>query len=86
MKAPLVVCIDGEHRTVEDDRAIDQLMVDAFSGPAGQRALEYLMSISTNACSGPEASCQFLAHREGMRFMVYVIQKRMRAVAARAQQ
>lgn len=48
-----------------------------FSSPLGQKVMTYLRSFTTNFAHQPGAPLEVLAHREGARWLVGVIQARV---------
>ena len=69
--------IDGMVRTIEQENDINACIASVFKDDAGKRALAYLKSISINAVSGPEITENALFHKEGMRYIVAVIEARI---------
>ena len=69
--------IDGFARSLEDERDLNQTFASVFSDPAGKKVLQYLKNISINAVSGPEIDANALFHKEGMRFVVGIIEARI---------
>lgn len=68
---------DGFPRSLDDERELNEAFAAAFAGPAGERALAYLRSITLHAVSGPEhLNALRLAHLEGQRYLMGLIQKR----------
>ena len=69
--------IDGMVRTIEQENDINACIASVFKDDAGKTVLAYLKSISINAVSGPEITSNALFHKEGMRFIVAVIEARI---------
>lgn len=70
---------DGLTYTVKRNREIDDLIVSAFGRGNGREALAYLRSITIENIGGPAIGQGELLHREGQRFLVGVIETRLRA-------
>lgn len=68
---------DGIARSPAVEKRINDAIRHAFSGEAGQYALDYLRSITINNVAGPEVSDAHLRHLEGQRWLVGVIQARL---------
>ena len=70
---------DGQVRSIEEQRRLNELMALTFRGDAGKAALDYLRSISIERACGPFVTDGELRHLEGMRFVVGVISQRIAA-------
>ena len=73
------VSIDGYPRSPEIEKELNELIASVFKDENGKRALAYLKSITTEAVAGSKISTNELFHLEGMRFLVAIIQQRIRA-------
>jgi hypothetical protein len=69
--------IDGFVRSPDDERRLNYAVTSVFKGDEGRLVLNYLKSISINAVSGPEIGANQLFHKEGMRFLVAIIEDRI---------
>lgn len=69
--------IDGFARDREDDEVISQNIQSLFRTPNGKAVLSYLRSVTLDLVAGPNASDGELRHREGQRFIVAIIEKRI---------
>ena len=69
---------DGIQRKDEDEAKLDGLAHAAFTTPSGREILQYLRDITINTVGGPGISDAELRHREGSRFIVGVIEQRMK--------
>jgi hypothetical protein len=69
---------DGVERTARLEHEINDLFAAAFAGGAGKEALKHLRSITIETIAGPHVSSDELRHREGMRFLVAVIEERVK--------
>lgn len=70
---------DGLTYTTTRNREIDDMIVAAFGRGAGREALAYLRSVTIENIGGPGVGPNELMHREGQRFLVGVIETRLRA-------
>ena len=52
--------------------------MSTFISPAGKAVLQYLRSITIESVAGPAISDAELRHREGMRFVVGLIETRIK--------
>lgn len=78
MVKPRSPACDGIVRSSEEDARIDSLVAAAFSTPSGREVLQYLRDITINMVGGPSISDAELRHREGSRYIVGIIEQRMR--------
>lgn len=69
---------DGFPRKTEDEEMISLNINSLFSQPTGKAVLQYLRSITIEAVHGSAVSNEVLRHVEGSRFIVGVIERRMR--------
>jgi hypothetical protein len=58
---------------------VNENLATTFGTPAGRETLAWLRSITINAVCGPEVTDAQLRHREGMRFLVGIIEQRIEA-------
>lgn len=70
--------LDGFPRPKEDDQKISQNVHALFKTPNGRAVLTYLRSITIEAVTGAGASDAELRHLEGQRFLVGLIERRMK--------
>ena len=70
--------VDGVPRKDEDEARLDGLVQAAFTTPSGREVLQYLRDITINTVGGPGISDGELRHREGGRFIVGIIEQRMK--------
>lgn len=76
--ADRVIGIDEYQRTVGQERELDELLAVVFSDAAGQKALDYLKAITINNVLNPGCNPNDLLFREGGRWLVGVIDTRVR--------
>jgi len=69
---------DGRVRTKERERDINQALAIAFGEAAGEKALQYLRSITIEYVNGPGLEPNSLIHLEGARWLVAIIEKRIK--------
>lgn len=69
---------DGFIRTIAQERRLNQLFEATFATPAGQEVLRHLRSITIEAVGGPNVTDAELRHREGQRFLVAIIEQRIK--------
>jgi hypothetical protein len=70
--------IDGIQRSDEAEDRINEALALCFSGANGEFALKYLRSISIERVMGPNFDPNSLAHIEGQRFLVGIIEQRIK--------
>ena len=70
--------IDGVARSEDAEKQINEAIALAFKGKSGELALKYLRSISIERVMGPNFDPNSLAHLEGQRFIVGVIEQRIK--------
>ena len=70
--------IDGVARSEDAEKQINEAIGLAFKGKSGEFALKYLRSISIERVMGPNFDPNSLAHLEGQRFIVGVIEQRIK--------
>jgi hypothetical protein len=73
----IVTGIDGIHRSEASEAALNSLFAAIFAGAAGEQALAYLRSITTNLVNGPGVTDGVLRHLEGQRFLTGIIAARV---------
>lgn len=71
--------LDGILRTEEAEARLNSIFKAVFAAHGGAEALSYLKSITINRVTGPDFSAEALRHLEGQRFIVGLIDARMRA-------
>ena len=69
---------DGYERTSEEEKHLNDLIVTTFNTQAGIETLKYLKSITTERVSGPDIEANHLFHNEGARFIVAILETRIR--------
>ena len=69
--------IDGFYRTEAQEREINSEMAAVFSTVVGEKVLDYLRSITVDAVAGKDISDEHLRHLEGMRYLYFIIKKRI---------
>jgi hypothetical protein len=77
-KHPPVLGPDGIAREPREEQDLNDLMLGVFGSRGGKQALQYLRSITIEMVGGPEITDAQLRHREGMRYLVGIIEARMR--------
>lgn len=65
---------------------IDSFAAATFSTASGREFLKYLRSITIEMVGGPEITDAQLRHREGARYLVGIIETRIRAGTERGKQ
>tara|TARA_E500000178_G_scaffold329679_1_gene360834 strand:+ start:3916 stop:4173 length:258 start_codon:yes stop_codon:yes gene_type:complete len=70
--------LDSYPRSREDDETISLNVKALFQTPTGTEVLKYLRSITIEAVTGAGASDAELRHLEGQRFLVGLIERRIR--------
>lgn len=76
-KRPLAVGPDGITRTPQKEEELNKLAAGLFGSGGGKEFLRYLRSITIEAVAGPTIGPNELFHREGMRFLVGIIEQRI---------
>ena len=69
---------DGHKRTNPVERKINEALQLCFRDAVGERALKYLRSITIEYVNGPGLEPNALVHLEGARWLVAVIEKRIK--------
>ena len=70
---------DGVARLPEIERKLNMLFLATFTTPAGAEVLKHLRKITIEAVCGPEITDSHLRHLEGRRFLVGIVEQRIRA-------
>ena len=70
--------IDNFTRKISDDNNISLNVRTCFRTPTGQEVIKYLRSITIEAVTGPAASDAELRHLEGQRYIVGLIERRIK--------
>ena len=70
--------IDNFPRKISEDNEISLDVRSLFRSPSGEKVLKYLRSITIEAVTGPAASDAELRHLEGQRYIVGLIERRMK--------
>ena len=70
--------IDNFPRKISDDNNISLNVRPGFRTPTGQEVIKYLRSITIEAVTGPAASDAELRHLEGQRYIVGLIERRIK--------
>ena len=70
--------LDGFARAEDADNKISLDTASLFSTPNGKEVLKYLRSITIEAVTGANVSDAELRHLEGQRFLVGLIERRMK--------
>ena len=77
-KKPLQVSIDGVRRSQGNEDKLNSTVLSCFLTDAGVETLKYLRSITIESVAGFNISDQELRQREGMRFLVGIIEQRIK--------
>ena len=72
------VRLDGFNRAEEADKQISLTISQLFNTASGKEVLKYLRSITIEAVSGGNVSDAELRHLEGQRYLVGVIERRIK--------
>jgi len=70
--------IDGLVRPKEDEIILSKNIASLFESEVGQEVLKYLRSITIEYVNGPKVTTEELRHIEGQRYLVGVIEQRIR--------
>jgi hypothetical protein len=70
--------IDNFPRKISEDNEISLNIRSLFRSPSGEQVLKYLRSITIEAVTGPAASDAELRHLEGQRYIVGLIERRIK--------
>lgn len=68
---------DGYVRSAAEERKLNKSFSALFNGELGEEVIRYLRTITIEAVSGPEITTEHLRHLEGMRYLAFIIQKRI---------
>lgn len=68
---------DGLIRSADDEAKLNRLFAAAFASDAGREVLLYLRKITIESVHGPAVQPNELMHREGMRYLVGIIEQRI---------
>jgi len=69
---------DGVMRSVERETKLNALFLATFTTPAGAEVLKHLRHITIEAVAGPEITTDHLRHLEGRRYLVGIIEQRIK--------
>ena len=72
------VRLDGFNRSEETDKQISLIISQVFNTASGKEVLRYLRSITIEAVTGANVSDAELRHLEGQRYLVGVIERRIK--------
>lgn len=72
------VGIDGVIRPKSDEVIISKNVASLFESETGQEVLKYLRSITIEYVNGPSVTTEELRHIEGQRYLVGVIEQRIK--------
>ena len=72
------VSIDGVSRTQTAEDKINTTVLSCFITDAGQEPIKYLRQITIESVAGYNITSEELRHREGMRFLVGLIEQRIK--------
>ena len=78
MSNQMKVRLDGFNRAEEADKQISLTISQLFNTASGKEVLRYLRSITIEAVSGWNVSDAELRHLEGQRYLVGVIERRIK--------
>jgi len=70
--------VDGFHRNKSEDAKISLEVASLFSTEAGKSVLKYLRSITIESVHGAAVGNDALRHAEGQRYIVGLIETRIR--------
>jgi hypothetical protein len=75
---------DGLQLSVAEDQRLNALVLATFGKGGGREVLHWLRSVTIEMVGGPEISDAQLRHREGARYLVAVIENRLKQGEAHA--
>jgi hypothetical protein len=75
---PIRLGVDNYPRAEEEDNKISLNVKSLFSSPSGKEVLKYLRSITIESVQGANASDAELRHLEGQRYLVGLIERRIK--------
>ena len=78
MSNQMRVRLDGFNRPEETDKQISLIVSQVFNTASGKEVLRYLRSITIEAVTGANVSDAELRHLEGQRYLVGVIERRIK--------
>lgn len=78
MSNQMKVRLDGFNRSEETDKQISLIISQVFNTASGKEVLRYLRSITIEAVTGANVSDAELRHLEGQRYLVGVIERRIK--------
>lgn len=76
-RAKQTIGVDGVLRAPEAEAELNLLAARVFRTRDGQKLLAYLKSITINAVMGDRIETNALVHREGQRFIVGLLDRRI---------
>lgn len=69
---------DGRSRSAAVERQINEACMIAFASASGQLVLQYLRQVTIESVGGPGIAPDHLMHLEGQRFIVGVLEQRVK--------
>lgn len=76
-KAPRLLGPDGIARTPDKEAELNKLFAGIFGSEGGREVMRYLRSITIESVAGPHITPNELMHREGMRYLVGIMEQRI---------
>ena len=70
--------LDGFARGDEEDKRVSLDIAALFASPTGTSVLKYLRSITIEAVNGPNVTDAELRHMEGQRYLVGLLERRIK--------
>ena len=70
--------LDGFARGDEEDKRVSLDIAALFVSPTGDSVLKYLRSITIEAVNGPNVTDAELRHMEGQRYIVGLLERRIK--------
>jgi hypothetical protein len=70
--------LDGFARGDEEDKRVSLDIAALFASPTGDSVLKYLRSITIEAVNGPNVTDAELRHMEGQRYLVGLLERRIK--------
>ena len=77
-KPKITNSIDGYSRSAEAEQILNKHFANVFKSDDAKEVLDYLKSITIEAVAGPNIDSNRLFHLEGMRFLVGIINTRIK--------
>ncbi len=77
-KPKITNSIDGYSRSAEAEQILNKHFANVFKSDEAKEVLDYLKSITIEAVAGPNIDSNRLFHLEGMRFLVGIINTRIK--------